>query len=217
VSSCHGTQYFLQNCSRRFLCSYIKSFKIPVGKFLITHAIHSSRIPKSVQWLCYELDNPGLLWLQGSTQPPSNAKVKNEQNYTSTPPICHQGACRDNLLSHIIHPLASKCVNFLFNYGFENCQHLLQNLGAKSFLMNNPSVSQYFHNAETNVRLVQSVMCSAAGLLNLLCGAGNFGKIWPACGQHEIQYTKWRMNKYTYNYMYNFTHVFLYTSRAIKI
>lgn len=25
-------------------------------------------------------------------------------------------------------------------------------------------------------------------LLNLLCGAGNFGKIWCACRQHEIQY-----------------------------
>jgi hypothetical protein len=28
---------------------------------------------------------------------------------------------------------------------------------------------------------------SKQGLLNLLCGAGNFSKIWSACSQHEIQ------------------------------
>jgi hypothetical protein len=28
--------------------------------------------------------------------------------------------------------------------------------------------------------------------------AGNFDKIWSACGQHKIQHTKWRMYKYTY-------------------
>jgi hypothetical protein len=28
---------------------------------------------------------------------------------------------------------------------------------------------------------------SSAGLLYLLCGASNIGKIWFACGQHEIQ------------------------------
>jgi hypothetical protein len=28
------------------------------------------------------------------------------------------------------------------------------------------------------------------GLLNLLCGEGNFGKIWSVCGQYEIQYTE---------------------------
>jgi hypothetical protein len=28
------------------------------------------------------------------------------------------------------------------------------------------------------------------GQVNLLCGAGNFGKIWSACGQREIQFTK---------------------------
>ena len=26
------------------------------------------------------------------------------------------------------------------------------------------------------------------GLLHLFCRAGNFGKIWSACGQYEIQY-----------------------------
>lgn len=28
---------------------------------------------------------------------------------------------------------------------------------------------------------------SNPGLFNLLCGAANYGKIWPACGQHGIQ------------------------------
>jgi hypothetical protein len=30
----------------------------------------------------------------------------------------------------------------------------------------------------------------APGPLNLLCGAGNFGKIWSACGQRKIQHTE---------------------------
>jgi hypothetical protein len=34
------------------------------------------------------------------------------------------------------------------------------------------------------------ICTSNSALLNLLCGAGNFGQIWSACGQHEIQYTK---------------------------
>ena len=55
------------------------------------------------------------------------------------------------------------------------------------------------------------------GLLNLLGGAETFGKIWFACGQHEIQLTEWRMNKCIYNYMYKFTFVFLCISYAIKI
>jgi hypothetical protein len=38
-----------------------------------------------------------------------------------------------------------------------------------------------------------------SGPLNLLCGAGKFEKIWSTCGQHEMQYIKWRMNKHTYN------------------
>jgi hypothetical protein len=51
---------------------------------------------------------------------------------------------------------------------------------------------------------------SVPGPLNLICGAGNFGKIWPACRQHEIQHIEWRTNKYTYNYMHNLTRVFSY-------
>jgi len=31
---------------------------------------------------------------------------------------------------------------------------------------------------------------SKQGLLNLLCGAGNFSKIWSTCRQHEIQFTE---------------------------
>jgi hypothetical protein len=34
------------------------------------------------------------------------------------------------------------------------------------------------------------------------------GKVWYVCQQHEIQYTECSLNKYTYNYRYNFTHVF---------
>jgi len=47
------------------------------------------------------------------------------------------------------------------------------------------------------------------GLFNFLCGVDNFGKILFACGQHEIQYISWEMNKYMYNNIYNFTCIFL--------
>jgi hypothetical protein len=33
------------------------------------------------------------------------------------------------------------------------------------------------------------IFLSTPGLLNLLCGAGNFGKILSTCGQREIQNT----------------------------
>jgi hypothetical protein len=46
-------------------------------------------------------------------------------------------------------------------------------------------------------------------LLYLLRGTGDFGKIWSACGQHEIQYTEWTMNKYDLiNYMHKLNCVF---------
>ena len=45
---------------------------------------------------------------------------------------------------------------------------------------------------------------------NLLWGAGNLGKIRSACGPHEIRYAKRRMNKYGYDYMYNFACVFIH-------
>ena len=41
-------------------------------------------------------------------------------------------------------------------------------------------------------------MCNA-GLLSVFGSAGNFDKIWFACGNNGIQYTKWKMNKLTYN------------------
>jgi len=47
-----------------------------------------------------------------------------------------------------------------------------------------------------------SVLCNScsfgqsdAGPLNLACGGGSFGKIWSACGPHEIKYTEWRINE----------------------
>lgn len=46
----------------------------------------------------------------------------------------------------------------------------------------------------------------------LLCDVGNLGKIWFSCGRHEMQYIEWKMNKYTNNYMHNFTSVFVYIS-----
>jgi hypothetical protein len=62
-------------------------------------------------------------------------------------------------------------------------------------------------------------MCYAlnAGPLNLPCGADNFGVIWSACGQHEILYPEWRMTKYSYNSMYNFSCIFFYTTCAVKL
>jgi len=41
---------------------------------------------------------------------------------------------------------------------------------------------------------------SAAGVLSLLCGTGNLVRIWCVFRQYEIQYAKWRMNSYIYNY-----------------
>ena len=53
--------------------------------------------------------------------------------------------------------------------------------------------------------------------LNLLCVAGNFGKIWPSWGGGrgalQFQYTEKRMNKF----IYNFTFLIVYSFCAIKI
>ena len=57
---------------------------------------------------------------------------------------------------------------------------------------------------------------SNTGLLNLFCSVGDFAKIFSAREQHGIQYTEWRMNKFAYNYRYNFNCVFFYTSCAVK-
>jgi len=45
---------------------------------------------------------------------------------------------------------------------------------------------------------------------------GQLGKIWSACGQHEIQYTEWRKIKHTNSYKYKFICVFFYTLCAIN-
>jgi len=59
---------------------------------------------------------------------------------------------------------------------------------------------------------------SLSGLLNLLCGASNVGKVSSACGQHEVQYTEWRINERTCNCtsVYKFTCVCVYTCCAIQ-
>jgi hypothetical protein len=36
-----------------------------------------------------------------------------------------------------------------------------------------------------------------SALVSALCCAGHCGGVWSACGQHDIHYTEWRMNKYT--------------------
>jgi hypothetical protein len=66
--------------------------------------------------------------------------------------------------------------------------------------------------------LIIKLTCTCrTGLLSFLCGAGNFGKIWSACGKHEIQYTEWRMNKYKHTRVYNFTCAFLCTFYTLII
>jgi hypothetical protein len=50
---------------------------------------------------------------------------------------------------------------------------------------------------------------------NLLRGASIFSKIWTTCRQYEIQYTEQRMIKY--NYTYDCTCAFFYTTCVIKI
>jgi hypothetical protein len=50
----------------------------------------------------------------------------------------------------------------------------------------------------------------SVGPLNILCGAGNLGKIWSACVQHEIQYTEWKINKSMYNFMHDFNCVYIH-------
>ena len=44
-----------------------------------------------------------------------------------------------------------------------------------------------------------------SGPLNTSRGETNFGKIWSAWGQYEIEYTAWRMKKHTYNYIHILT------------
>jgi len=43
---------------------------------------------------------------------------------------------------------------------------------------------------KTGVSYVEFSLCFKSGPLDLSCGTANFGKIWSACEQHEIQYTE---------------------------
>jgi hypothetical protein len=53
------------------------------------------------------------------------------------------------------------------------------------------------------------------GLFSFLCNVDNFGKILFACGQHEIQYINWEMNKYIYNLMCIFLYIIYYKNMLI--
>jgi hypothetical protein len=44
-------------------------------------------------------------------------------------------------------------------------------------------------------RRSEDVLDSETGLPELFCCAGNFGKIWSVCGQHEFQYVTYGMYK----------------------
>jgi hypothetical protein len=55
-----------------------------------------------------------------------------------------------------------------------------------------------------------------ADLLNLLFGAGSFGKLWSACRRHKLQYTEWRMNRYRPMYNYIILTVHFYVHRIQK-
>jgi len=57
---------------------------------------------------------------------------------------------------------------------------------------------------------------SKAGLLNLLCGAGNFVKIRSTCGQDGIQYIQWSINKYSIIMYVIFTCVFFLHIKCYK-
>jgi len=59
------------------------------------------------------------------------------------------------------------------------------NCGGKSTSQGNP----YF-GEKTKMDATTYTKYNIAGLSKLFCGAGNFDKIWPACWQHEFQYTE---------------------------
>jgi hypothetical protein len=51
-------------------------------------------------------------------------------------------------------------------------------------------------------RWVNDKVHRRASALNVLCGAGSFGKTWSAYWERGIHFTKWRMNRYTYVFLY---------------
>jgi hypothetical protein len=126
----------------------------------------------------------------GSKGPPSlYPPLKSRISGTTLPPPLYafmMCVCVSSFFFNVTHHLASKCVNFLFNYGFGYCQHLLQSVGTKPFLRNSPSVSQHNHTAVSNNRQAAGyVFYSRPTQPFILCG--NFVKIWPAYGEHDIQ------------------------------
>jgi len=51
------------------------------------------------------------------------------------------------------------------------------------------------------VSIVNHTAQSRRGLLYLVCGAENLVKIWPTCGQQEVEYRNCRSNKYSVLYV----------------
>jgi len=43
---------------------------------------------------------------------------------------------------------------------------------------------------KTSSSVIKYLVWNLRGLLNLVYDAGNFDRIWPACGQYEIPYTE---------------------------
>ena len=56
----------------------------------------------------------------------------------------------------------------------------------KFFLTNSPSVSQYVHIAQTNMRQAAGWVFYSRSIQPFIW-CGNFVKIWSECGEHEIK------------------------------
>jgi hypothetical protein len=52
--------------------------------------------------------------------------------------------------------------------------------------------------------------------LMFFCCADNFCKIWSVCRQHEIQYIKCEIHKYTYNYVCTYQRIVACSTVAIQ-
>jgi len=64
-------------------------------------------------------------------------------------------------------------------------------LGAVAVLVKNVAWSHVTNPVSLEDRShILKPTCPRADWFNLLCSAGNLGKIWSACGQNEIQYYK---------------------------
>ena len=65
-----------------------------------------------------------------------------------------------------------------------------------------PTVSRKMRQSFTEFHTIST----RTALINTSYGARNFDKIWSHCGEHELLDTELKINTYTSNYMYNFTH-----------